>query len=95
VATGAGAFLPIIPIPAMAGLLTFAVVAGLTRYASIGSIAGASALPIAAVFIGAPMACIAAATAAAVLIIVKHRANLARIAAGTERRMGSRPAGAP
>ena len=70
-------------------------VAGLTRYASIGSIAGSSALPIVAVFLRAPVAYSAAATAAAVLIIVKHRANLARIAAGTERRMGSRPAGAP
>jgi glycerol-3-phosphate acyltransferase PlsY len=95
VATGAGAFLPIIPVGAVAGLLTFAVVAGLTRYASIGSIAGASALPIVAVFLRAPMACSAAATIAAVLIIVKHRGNLARIAAGTERRMGSRSTGAP
>jgi len=95
VATGAGAFLPIIPIPAIAGLLTFAVVAGLTRYASIGSMAGASALPIVAVLMRAPGAYVAAATAAAVLIIAKHRANLARIAAGTERRMGSRASGAP
>jgi glycerol-3-phosphate acyltransferase PlsY len=95
VATGAGAFLPIIPVPAIAGLLTFAVVAGLTRYASIGSMAGASALPIVAVFMRAPSASCAAATAAAVLIIAKHRTNLARIAAGTERRMGSRPAGVP
>jgi glycerol-3-phosphate acyltransferase PlsY len=95
VATGAGAFLPIIPVAAVAGLLTFAVVAGLTRYASIGSIAGSSALPIVAVLVRAPMACVVAATVAAVLIILKHRGNLARIAAGTERRMGSRPTGAP
>ena len=95
VATGAGAFLPIIPIPAIAGLLTFAVVAGLTRYASIGSIAGSSALPIVALLVHAPAASCWAAAAAAVLIIWKHRANLARIAAGTERRMGSRPAGVP
>jgi acyl phosphate:glycerol-3-phosphate acyltransferase len=95
VATGAGAFLPIIPIPAIAGLLTFAVVAGLTRYASIGSVAGASALPIVALLTHAPPASSWAAAVAAFLIIWKHRGNLRRIAAGTERRLGSRAAGAP
>jgi len=40
VATGAGAFLPILPVAAVIGLLTFGVVAWLTRYASVGSIAG-------------------------------------------------------
>ena len=93
VATGAGAFLPIIPVAAMAGLLTFAVVAGITRYASIGSIAGASALPIVALLTHAPAASSWAAAAAAALIIWKHRGNLSRIAAGTERRLGSRAAG--
>jgi glycerol-3-phosphate acyltransferase PlsY len=46
VATGAGAFLPILPGPAVIGLLTFGVVAWLTRYASVGSIAGTTALPV-------------------------------------------------
>jgi glycerol-3-phosphate acyltransferase PlsY len=95
VATGAGAFLPIIPIPAMAGLLTFAVVAGVTRYASIGSVAGASALPIVAVLMRAPPASSWAAAVAAGLIIWKHRGNLRRIAGGTERRLGSRASGSP
>jgi glycerol-3-phosphate acyltransferase PlsY len=95
VATGAGAFLPVLPVPAVAGLLTFAVVAGLTRYASVGSIAGASALPVVAFLMHAPAASSWAAMVAAALIIWKHRGNLRRIAAGTEQRFGSRPAAAP
>lgn len=95
VATGAGAFLPIIPVAAIAGLLTFAAVAAVTRYASIGSIAGASALPIVALLTHAPAASCWAAAAAAGLIVWKHRGNLSRIVAGKERRLGSRAAGSP
>ena len=95
VATGAGAFLPILPIPALAGLATFGVVAALTRYASVGSIAGASALPVVAVLLRAPSASCWGAAAAAALIDWKHRGNVRRIASGTERRIGSQAAGAP
>jgi glycerol-3-phosphate acyltransferase PlsY len=95
VATGAGAFLPLLPVPAISGLVTFGVVAALTRFASVGSIAGAAALPVVAFLMHAPLASTAAAAGAAVLIVWKHRGNLRRIAAGTENRMGSRAAGAP
>ena len=93
VATGAGAFLPIIPIAAISGLVVFALVARATRYASVGSIAGASTLPVAALAMRAPAAFTAAAAVAALLIVGKHRGNLSRIRAGTERRLGGpRPA---
>jgi acyl phosphate:glycerol-3-phosphate acyltransferase len=95
VATGAGAFLPVIPIAAVAGLVTFGVVAYLTRYASVGSILGASALPVVAFAMGAPVAYTAAAAVAATLIVWKHRGNLSRIRAGTERRLGAPPAVSP
>jgi glycerol-3-phosphate acyltransferase PlsY len=95
VATGAGAFLPILPLAAGTGLLTFALVAGLTRYASVGSIVGTTALPVVAFLTHAPAASTAAAAVAAALIVWKHRGNLRRIAAGTERRMGARKDAAP
>jgi len=96
VATGAGAFLPLMPVPTVIGLVSFAVVAALTRFASVGSIAGAAALPLAGFLLGAPVPPVAASAAVAVLIVWKHRGNLARIAAGTEHRIGSRgEAGAP
>jgi glycerol-3-phosphate acyltransferase PlsY len=95
VATGAGAFLPILPVPTVAGLLTFGVVAGLTRYASVGSIAGASMLAVVAFVMRAPAPRCWSAALVAALIVWRHRGNLRRIAHGTERRLGSRPAAAP
>ena len=95
VATGAGAFLPILPVAAVIGLLTFGVVAWLTRYASVGSIAGTTALPVVAWLMRAPAASTIAAAIAAALIVWKHRENIRRIAAGSERRMGARKEGTP
>jgi len=95
VATGAGAFLPILPVAAVIGLLTFGVVAWLTRYASVGSIAGTTALPVVALLMRAPATSTIAAAIAAALIVWKHRENIRRIAAGSERRMGARKEGTP
>ena len=95
VATGAGAFLPILPVAAVSGLAMFAVVARLTRYASVGSIVGTTALPVVAFLMRAPAASCAAAAVAAVLIVWKHRENVRRIAAGTETRLGARAGGTP
>ncbi len=95
VSTGAGAYLPLIPIPTVIGLATFGIVVALTRYASLGSMAGASALALGALLTHAPAALTWAATVTALLIIWKHRANIRRLAAGTERRVGARPAAAP
>jgi len=79
----------------VSGLVTFAVVARLTRYASVGSIVGTTALPVVAFLMRAPGASCAAATVAAALIVWKHRENVRRIAAGTERRLGARADGTP
>jgi glycerol-3-phosphate acyltransferase PlsY len=97
VATGAGAFLPVMPLATAIGLGTFALVAAISRYASIGSIAGASALAAAAFVLHEPRVLAWSATLVTALIVVKHRQNLRRIADGTERRLGSRAAepGAP
>jgi glycerol-3-phosphate acyltransferase PlsY len=95
VATGAGAFLPILPVAAVTGLVTFGVVAWLTRYASVGSIAGTTALPVVALLMRAPIPSTAAAAVSAALIVWKHRENVRRIVAGTERRMGARKEAAP
>jgi len=95
VSTGAGAFLPLIPIPTVIGLATFGIVLALTRYASVGSMAGATALAVGAFLMHAPAALAWAATVTALLIIWKHRANIRRLAAGRERRVGARPAAVP
>lgn len=79
VATGLGAFGPLVPGAALWALAAFAAVAAVGRYVSLGSIAGA--LTLAAVSYAhrgsAPVAWAAAATAA--LVLWRHRSNLRRI----------------
>jgi glycerol-3-phosphate acyltransferase PlsY len=62
-----------------------------TRYASVGSIAAAVTLAAATAAIDVPAAVAAGAVIAAVIVIHRHRSNLARLLAGTERRVGQRP----
>lgn len=88
VATGAGAFLPLAPSAVGMALAVFAAAAALTRYVSLGSVAGVLAL-VAIVFLqgASPMVCWAAMGVGA-LIVFKHRSNLVRIARGAETRLG-------
>jgi glycerol-3-phosphate acyltransferase PlsY len=91
VATGAGAFLALLPAATLAALGVFAVVLLATRYVSLASIAGTLVLAFAAFLLGAPGPVVRAAAGLALLIVWKHRANLQRIAHGTESRIGARP----
>ena len=61
-----------------------------TRYVSLGSIAATLALPPIAWWSGAPRAVVVAAYGTGALILFRHRANVRRLVAGTERRMGVR-----
>jgi acyl phosphate:glycerol-3-phosphate acyltransferase len=88
VATGFGAFLPLAPWAALAGIIVFGAVAALSRYVSLGSVAGALALPLVTFALGGPGAVPAAACFSAVLVLFRHRSNLRRILRGTERRAG-------
>jgi glycerol-3-phosphate acyltransferase PlsY len=94
VATGAGAFLPLAAVPTVSGLAAFAAVLALTRYASIASITGGMTLAALAFLLGYPESVARAAAAAALLILWKHRANLRRLAQGTESRIGAKSGGA-
>jgi acyl phosphate:glycerol-3-phosphate acyltransferase len=94
VATGAGAFLPIAPAATAGALALFAVVAFVTRYVSLGSIVASASLGVLAFALGSPAPVPLAAAVVAALIAWKHRANIVRLARGTERRMGAPAAGA-
>jgi len=94
VATGAGAFLPLAPLPTALGLVGFTLVLVATRYASIASIAGTMTLAVLAFLLGYPASVARAAAAAGLIILWKHRGNLDRLAKGTERRVGSKSGGA-
>jgi glycerol-3-phosphate acyltransferase PlsY len=85
VATAGGVFSMLTP---LAALVSFAVFVGsvwVSRYVSVGSVLAAVALPPTAYFTGSSQPSIIAASAVALLIVFRHRTNLARISAGSER----------
>ena len=90
VATGAGALLPLAPIATVAGVTAFALVLAAFRYVSLASVTGAAVLAAAAANLDASRPAAPAAAGLAALIAWKHRRNLARLARGTEPRLGSR-----
>jgi len=86
VATTGGAFLGLAPLVAAVGAVVWLAVFLLFRYASLASIAGAVALPIAAFVLGYSWAVIAFATGAAAAVLFLHRANVKRLLHGEESR---------
>jgi glycerol-3-phosphate acyltransferase PlsY len=93
VATCGGAFWGLAPIVAAVGLAVWIVVFLAFRYASVASIAAALSLPVVAVAIGEPWPVTAFGSAAALAVLVLHRANLRRLRAGTENRFELRRKG--
>jgi acyl phosphate:glycerol-3-phosphate acyltransferase len=92
VATCGGAFLGLAPVVGGIGAAVWIAVFLALRYASLASIVAALALPLVAVLIGEPWPVIVFAAGAAVAVIVLHRANIARLRAGTENRFRFRRA---
>jgi glycerol-3-phosphate acyltransferase PlsY len=78
------------PLALLPALAVFATTVWTTRYVSLGSIAASAALPPLAYATGSSATVVAGAVAAASLVVFRHRSNLARLRAGTERRLGAR-----
>jgi glycerol-3-phosphate acyltransferase PlsY len=91
VAVAAGVFSVLAPFAAMLAAAVFFGTVWLTRVVSLGSVAATVTLPSVAWLAGSPPSVVAAALGTGTLILFRHRANLRRIAAGTERRMGLVP----
>ena len=88
IATGLGAFLRVTPwalVPAAA--VWIALVASF-RFVSLGSVCAAAGLPVAILALGYPRSLAGAALAVAVIVIARHRDNIARLLSGTEGRFG-------
>ena len=90
VATAGGVFWVLSPAAAAVAAGMFFAVAWRTRYVSVGSVAAAVLLVPLAYLLEAPPPTVVGALAAAVLITYRHRGNLLRVTAGTERRLGGR-----
>ncbi|MCA1563618.1 MAG: glycerol-3-phosphate 1-O-acyltransferase PlsY [Acidobacteria bacterium] len=88
VAVACGAFGVLAPVATIGAAAVFAVTVWATRYVSVGSLIATAALTPAAYLLEAPGETVLAATAVAALILFRHRSNVARLRAGTERRFG-------
>ena len=90
VATAAGVFVVLAPIAVAIAGVVFALATWVTRYISVGSMTAAVTLAVTAAAADVPPAVAIGAAIAAVIIVHRHRGNLTRLLAGTERRVGER-----
>ena len=90
VATAAGVFGVMTPGSLVIAGGVFLLAVWTTRFISVGSMAAAVTLTIITAVTDAPMVVTVGAAAIAAIIIHRHRANLTRLVAGTERRVGQR-----
>ena len=89
VATGLGVFAALCPLAALLGLVVFVVFFLYWRYVSLASLAGTAAMPLFVYLLWAPghappLSVTIGTLLTALLIFVKHAANLQRLAQGTE-----------
>ena len=90
VATAGGTFFGVATMLGLIGLAIWIVTFLLTRYASLASIVTALSLPFLGLALGEPWPVIVFAAIAAVVVVVLHKANIARLRAGTESRFALR-----
>ena len=95
VATFFGGLTALCPPAAIFGAEIFVLGAGLTRYASLGSIAAAvgtyAILVPLTIMNGFPIEILAYALAGTILIFIMHRDNIIRLTSGRERKLGDKP----
>jgi glycerol-3-phosphate acyltransferase PlsY len=93
VATAAGGFLVLVPAALLVVIPIIGAVVAVTRYVSLGSIVGAISAPLVVAVLyslgRASGADIAYAALVGALIVLAHADNIARLRAGTERRIGT------
>lgn len=92
VATATGVFLALGPVVIAAAAIVFLIVLITTRFVSLASMFAAASVPIFFHFLqpAAPFWRVVVSIVIAIIVIVKHHSNIARLVNGTERRMGDR-----
>ena len=95
VATAAGVLIALDWRLGLAVLGAWLVVAAITRYSSLAAIVAALAAPAAAWWLQGAGPILAAVAAMAALIVLRHRANIAKLARGEESRIGEKKAARP
>ena len=89
-ATGLGALLRLVPWATLAALPVFVAIVATTRYVSLGTLLGALCVPLGAALLGYPIPYVLAALAGALIVVGRHHANIGRLWAGTESRLGQK-----
>jgi glycerol-3-phosphate acyltransferase PlsY len=92
VATALGVFLALSWPAALCSLAIFIVIVVLTKYVSLASVIGATAMPFFVMYFthvrdAATLVCV---FSCSVLVVVKHHANIGRLMRGTESKFGSK-----
>jgi glycerol-3-phosphate acyltransferase PlsY len=90
IATTAGVYFALAPLPATTALATWIVFTLLTRYVSVGSITAAIALCVTVWATEKNLLLGIVTTALSTLAILKHKKNIQRLMAGTENRIGQK-----
>jgi acyl phosphate:glycerol-3-phosphate acyltransferase len=90
VATGAGTMLALVPWMGVAAFVLWLCISLATRYVSLGSVVTAIAYPATAFVTGQPWPVRIFALGTGLWVIWRHRANIARLRAGTEHRINLR-----
>ena len=90
IATSAGAFGALTPMPLLIALATWIFFFAITRYVSFASIVAAAALPAATWVISSSLPLRVVTTVIGALAIYQRRAHILRLMAGTEHRVGSK-----
>jgi len=90
VATAAGAMFALAPAPAALCLAVFVLIVVLTRYVSLGSMAGAILFPIFGLLLNRPRPLLLGSLLLVAIILIRHRMNLVRLLKGTERKFGEK-----
>jgi len=88
VATFLGTLLALAPLAGVAACATWLATAAVFRISSLSALVAAALAPLVMIALGAEGALAAAVMAA--LVFVRHRANIARLRAGTEPRIGAK-----
>jgi len=91
VATAAGGFVVLFPIGALVAAVVWGLTLALTRYVSLASMLAGIALTVAAVVRQTPPLIMGACAVVMIFVIVRHRANISRLLAGTENKVGKSP----
>lgn len=94
VATALGAFVLIAPKAVLIAVVIFIVMVAISRYVSLGSIVAVAIFPFMAWRTGLYLSptVLALISIASLLILIEHRDNMRRLWAGTENRIGAKPA---